>query len=209
MSTEGMAQWQLAELAAKVGALLGLPLDLSWSGHGVRIGAEGDGLYLSEPSNQRGRIQISGWFPHTRYWFDGQRKHITVRADRGPRVIAAEITSRLLPGYRAAMVKVREHDADEQAAQQNRDTLIAYIAALFPPGVPCRPSHCQDHYRSEVLIRYPGLHGGAVKFSGHASEVEFDRFRVPAAVALRMLETVALLVPTQVKQSPEQEAKAA
>lgn len=190
-----MHKWQLAELASKVGGLLGMSLDLSWPGPGVRIGVEGDGLYLSEPSNQRGRVDIHGWFPFTRYWFDGQRKHITVRADRGPRVIAAEITARLLTGYRAAMVKVREHDADEQAAQQNRDTLAAYITGLFPSGVPCLPSHCQDHYRTEVLIRFPGLQGGAVKFHGHGAEVEFDRFRVPAAVALRMLETVALLVP--------------
>jgi hypothetical protein len=208
MSTEGMAQWQLAELAAKVGALLGLPLDLSWSGHGVRIGAEGDGLYLSEPSNQRGRVDIHGWFPHTRYWFDGQRKHITVRADRGPRVIAAEITSRLLPTYRAAMVKVREHDAEEQAAQRNRDTLAAYITGLFPGDRAVMPSHCQDHYRSEIYIHLPGpgVQGGQVKFHGDGGEVEFDRFRVPTAVALRMLETVALLIPTQAGQTEQESA---
>ena len=198
--TEGMAQWQLAELAAKVGAALGLPLDLSWPGPGVRIGTEGDGLYLSEQYNQRGRVDIHGWFPHTRYWLDGQRKHITVRADRGPRVIAAEITTRLLPTYRAAMVKVREDAAEEQAARRNRDTLAAYITGLFPGDRMAVPSHCQDHYRSEIIIYLPGCRGGRVKFHGDGTEVEFDRFRVPAPVALRILEIVALLVPARSRE---------
>lgn len=196
-----MAQWQLAGLATQVGGPLGMTLDLSWSGHGVRIGTEGDGLYLAEPSNQRGRVEIHGWFPHTRYWFDGQRKHITVRADRGPRVIAAEITARLLPVYRAAMVKVREHDAEEQAGQRNRDTLAAYITGLFPAGKTAMPGHCQDNHRSEIILHLPGHLGGYVKFHGDGGEVEFDRFRVPAAVALRMLETAALLVPAESQEA--------
>ena len=197
-----MPQWQLADLATQVGKPLGMTLDLTWPGPGVRIGAEGDGLYLSEPYNRHGRIEIHGWFPHTSYWFrDGERKHIGVRADRGPRVITAEITARLLPTYRTVIGKVREFGAAEQAAQQNRDTLAAYITGLFPGDLATMPGHCQDNHRSKVIIHLPGYRGGYVKFHGDGTEVEFDRFRVPAAVALRMLETAALLVPALDEES--------
>jgi hypothetical protein len=192
---DGMAQWQLAELAGKVGALLGMPLDLTWKGCGVRIGIEGNGLYVQEPYNRRGRISITGWFPVTSHGFDkGERAAITVRADRGPRAIAAEINSRLMPGYRAAMVKVRECDAAERAARQARATLTAYITGLFPAGRAVMPAHCQSDNRNEIILYLPGHAGGSVRFHGDGREVEFDRFRVPAAVALRMLEISALLV---------------
>jgi len=56
------------------------------------------------------------------------------------------------------------------------------------------PSHCQTDYQSEVILHLADVQGGRIKFHADASEVEFERFRVPAAVALRMLDTVALLV---------------
>jgi len=192
-----MAQWQLAELASKAGELLGMGLDLTWDGHGVRIGTEGNGLYLSEPYDQRGRVRLSGWFPVTSCRESG-RHHITVRADRGPKAIAAEADRRLLPGYRAAMAKVREYDAREKAMQQARDTLTAYVRGLFPGGATYMPAHCQSDARAEVIVRLgKDLQGGCVRISHDGSEVEFERFRVPAAVALRMLETSALLISTQ------------
>jgi FAD/FMN-containing dehydrogenase len=190
--TEGMAQWQIAELAIRCGDLLGMPLDRAWDGHGVRIGTEGNGLYLSEPYHQRGRLQISGWYPDSRTWPRGA-VHITVRADRGPRAIAAEVTRRLLPAYRATVAEIREYDARQQAEQQARDRLAGYVTGLFPSGLTSMPDHCQSDYQSEVILYLAGHLGGHVKFHGDGSEVELERFRVPAAVALRMLETVALL----------------
>lgn len=188
-----MPQWQLAELAAKTGAMLGMPLDLSWDGHGVRLGVEGDGLYLSEPYNSRGRVEVGGWYPASRNWPRGAVR-ITVRADRGPRALAAEISRRLLPAYRVMVAELREYDAKKAAEQAERDRLAGYITGLFAPGVASMPGHCQDDYRSEVILHLAGGDGGRVKFHGDGREVEFERFRVPAAVALRMLETVALLV---------------
>lgn len=190
-----MPQWQLAELASQAGGLLGMALDLTWDGHGVRVGTEGNGLYLSEPYNQRGRVQVNGWYPHNSvYRPAGCQRHITVRADRGPRAIAAEIDRRLIPGYRESVDKIREYDARQQAEQQARDHLAAYITGLFPADVTSMPSHCQSDYQSEVMLHLASVQGGRVKFHGDGSEVEFERFRVPAAVALRMLDTVALLI---------------
>jgi hypothetical protein len=189
-----MEQWQLAELAGKVGGLLGFPLDLTWDGQGVRLGVEGDGLYLHEQYSQPGRIQISGWFPRSSMYFPkGLTRHIGVAAARGPKAIAAEIDRRLLPAYRAAIARVREHDAREQAEQEARDQLSAFITGLFPPKATSMPGHMQHRSGSEVIVYMPGHQGGTVKVSAGAHEVTFDRFRVPAAVALRMLETVALL----------------
>ena len=190
-----MPQWQLAELAVRVGRVLGMPLDRTWDGHGVRLGTEGDGLYLHEPYNQRGRIDVRGWFPPSSHWFSGERANITVRADRGPDVIAAEITRRLLPGYREAARSAREWLAADQAEKQARARLAAHISGLFPDGIASMPAHCQSDGRTEVILHLPGSLGGYVKFYRDGHDVEFERFRVPAAVALRMLETAALLTP--------------
>ena len=194
-----MPQWQLAELAVKVGRVLGMPLDRTWDGHGVRLGTEGNGLYLHEPYNQRGRVDIRGWFPSSSRWFSGERANITVRADRGPEVIAAEVTRRLLPGYREAAGKAREWLAADQAEKQARARLAACITGLFPDGVASMPSHMQSDGRTEVCLHLPGTMGGYVKFYRDGHDVEFERFRVPAAVALRMLETAALLAAAEVK----------
>ena len=188
-----MHQWQLAELASKAGELLGMPLDLTWDGHGVRLGTEGNGLHVSEPYDQRGRVRVGGWYPHSSC--PRGAVHITVRADRGPRAIAAEIDRRLLPAYRETVAKVREYDARQKAQQAARDYLADCMTRLFPAGVASMPGHCQSDYQSEVFLHLPGTQGGRVKFHGDGGDVEFERFRVPAGVALRMLETVALLMP--------------
>jgi hypothetical protein len=194
MTRDGMAQWQLAELGAKVGAGLGMALDLTWDGNGVRLGTEGNGVHVHEPYNRRGYVAVDGWFPPTSYPFGaGDRAHVMVRADRGPRVIAAEVDRRLMPSYRAAMVKVRAHEASVRADLQARETLAAYITGLFPDVVASMPAHCQSGGRTEVILHLPAYAGGTVRFHGDGREVEFERFRVPAAVALRMLDVAALL----------------
>ena len=196
---DGMPQWQLAELGSKVGGLLGMPLDLTWDSSGVRLGAEGNGLHMHEPYNRHGRIEISGWYPHSNRWVRGERHSISVRADRGPGVIAAEIQARLLPGYRETVIKIREHNEAEAAESQAREHLAGLICGLFPAGVTSMPSHCQSSGRSEVIVRLPGYQGGEVKLSSNGGEVQFDRFRVPAAVALRMLEIASILTDTETR----------
>lgn len=192
---DGMAQWQLAELAIKVGGLLGMTLDLTWWGPGVRIGTEGNGVHLAEPRGRPGYVEATGWYPaRTAYGYrKGDRPSAAVRAGRGYRVIAAEIERRLLPAYRATMVKVGEADEADRAAQRAREQLAAYVTGLFPAGKTSMPAHCQTGSRAEVIVYLPGHLGGYVKISLDGGEVEFERFRVPAGVALRMLETAALL----------------
>jgi len=131
----GMRQWQLAELASKAGELLGMALDLTWDGHGVRLGTEGNGLYLSESYNQRGRIQAGGWYPHNSSYFpDGCRRHINVRADRGPRAIAAEIDRRLMPGYRETVARSASMTPASRPSSRLATTSRRTSPACFPPA---------------------------------------------------------------------------
>jgi hypothetical protein len=53
------------------------------------------------------------------------------------------------------------------------------------------PSHCQSSTRSEIVLHLGEAGGGWVKFHGDGCEVELERMRVPAAVAVEMLAVLA------------------
>jgi hypothetical protein len=182
-----MTTAQLGQLAGKIGAELGMPLDAGWDGADVMLGTAGNGLHIGEPWNRPGHLSIAGRFPPTSYYFRGERASITIRASRGQTAIAREITRRLLPGYRATLAKVAEHDAAERADSQARAALAERITALFPPEQASLPSHCQSDTRSEVLIHSGGGASGWVKFHGRGEEVRLDLTSIPAGVAVRML----------------------
>jgi hypothetical protein len=187
-----MTAGQLGQLAEKIGAELGMPRDAEHDCHGVMLGAEGNRLHISEPWNRPGHLSISGRFPATSYYFGpGERASITVRASRGQTIIAREIARRLLPGYHATLAKVAAHAAAERADARSRADLAERIAALFPPGQACLPSHCQSDTRAEVLIHSGSGASGWVKFHGRGEEVRLDFTGVPADVAVRMLAALA------------------
>ena len=142
--------------------------DAAWDGYGaILAGPDGARLHLTGPRD--GKIHVSGCLPVTslRVTAGG----INVGASRPPAAIAAEVGRRLLPAYRAAL-------ADQ-------------ITGLFPAGAAAMPSHCQSSSRSEIVLHLGEAAGGWVKFYGRGHEVELDRMRVPAAVAVEMLAVLA------------------
>lgn len=182
-------------LARQVADQLGWTVDGDWDCYGAVIANGGMGLHLQEPHGRPGYVKVVGRYPPTSYYFRrGERDSIGVRADRGPQVIAREIRRRLLPTYVATLAKVREHEAEEAADAAARSRFAGYVTGLFPPGAVCMPGHCQSKTRTEVLIRGRGddVSGGWVKSSGDGQTVDLDLDRIPAAVALRMLEALAL-----------------
>jgi hypothetical protein len=179
---------ELADFAAKVASELGMWLDDDWTSHGANITDGTLTFHLGQPYRvPESMVQVSGVFPNSNYGFKvGQRDHIQATIGRGPHAVAAEIARRLRPAYRQALADMAAYDAEEAAAQAARDALGARLAAQVGGRVDA-PSHMQDAYRSELLVRGPDSLGGAVKFHGTGAEVEFDRFRVPAEVAVAML----------------------
>ena len=162
--------------------------DAAWDGYGaILAGPDGARLHLTGPRD--GKIHVSGCLPVTslRVTAGG----INVGASRPPAAIAAEVGRRLLPAYRAALAEIREQDAIERAAQLARAALADQITGLFPAGAAAMPSHCQSSSRSEIVLHLGEAAGGWVKFYGRGHEVELDRMRVPAAVAVEMLAVLA------------------
>lgn len=162
--------------------------EASWDGCGAMLaGPSGARLHLTGPRD--GRVHVSGCFPPTSLRVTSHG--ISVGASRPPAVIAAEIARRLLPGYLVQLADIGEHDAAEQAAREARTVLAEKITALFPAGAAVMPAHCQGSARSEIVLHLGEAGGGWVKFYGAGLEVELDRIRVPAAVAVEMLAVLA------------------
>lgn len=151
-------------------------------------GPDGARLHLHQPWNRKGHVSVTGVYPRTSARTD--HSSVMVRMDRGAGVLAREIQRRLLPGYLACLAKVAGHNAAEQHNTALRLALASKITAMFPGDLSCMPGHCQGDRRTEVIVSLGGLLGGHVKTHGDGSEVEFERFRVPADVALAMLAIV-------------------
>jgi hypothetical protein len=182
-------------LARQVADQLGWSVDGDWDCYGAVIASGDMGLHLHEPHGRAGYVSVVGRYPPTSYHFRrGERDSIGVRADRGPHVIAREIRRRLLPAYVATLAAVAEHEAAEAADAAARSRFAEYVTGLFPPGAASMPGHCQSKTRTEILVRGRGndVSGGWVKSWGDGRTVSLDMDRIPAAVALRMLEALAL-----------------
>jgi hypothetical protein len=80
-------------LRGQIAAGLGGGWHASRSDWMVLIGhPDGRQLHLSRPDRLPGRVVAAGMYPSSDYHFrSGDRHQITVRVDRGPTVIAAEI----------------------------------------------------------------------------------------------------------------------
>jgi hypothetical protein len=158
--------------------------------HGAYLnGPGGAKLHLEQPWNRKGYVSVSGCYPITSMRPD----HVTiaVRTDRGAGILAREIRRRLLPGYLAELAKVTAHNAAEQHDTGLRLALAGKIRALFADGESHMPGHCQSEGRTEIVISLGDLRGGWLKMHGNASEIEFERFRAPADIAVAMLAALA------------------
>jgi hypothetical protein len=192
-----MDRSEFRDFAAKVAAELGMDLDTgseyTWCETILSVTGDGTGYVLGLPRVQDRRSEIHPVWPRTRASHPALRIGVTI--SRGPHAVAADIARRLARPYREALRAIAAYDREEAAEQAARAALAARIAALFPEGKVSAPSHCQNDYRTELIIHGENLRGGSVKFHGDGGEAEFDRFRVPAEVAVAMLAAWAQAPP--------------
>ncbi|MGH8882309.1 MAG: hypothetical protein ACRD0P_34005 [Stackebrandtia sp.] len=98
------------------------------------IGSEGECLIFSTTpaGSARPRLKIYAALPpdYVRGYLAG-RHEITAAATRQPAAIAADITRRLLPDYRAELATAHEWLARDAAALRRRHDRVATIAARF------------------------------------------------------------------------------
>jgi hypothetical protein len=199
---------ELAEFAAKVAGEFGMKLDAERTAeirHCAYITGWGRTYSLHQHREvPDGMVRIAGVHRRTNYPFQaGERPHIQVSISRGPAAVVREIRRRLAPAYEEALSDVAGYDAQERRVEAARLAVAGRLEGMFPAGSVHRPSHCQDAWRSELVIPGKGREGGWAKLSGRGGELELEGFRVPVDVGERMLavyaEYVATLPRDQVK----------
>lgn len=125
----------------------------------VLVHTTGLRIALRSEWNTPDRITASGVYPaspHGRPYGTPHHK-ITVRADRGPKVLAAEISRRLLPDYTASFRKVAEYQAAEDAYSRELAQVVTAVLERLPGSRLI--DHSVSSYRSDI-VRYGALSGG-------------------------------------------------
>jgi hypothetical protein len=186
---------EFGTLVAKIGVELGMRPDPAYASHGRAAGiTDGECGYRLASPGADGKIGITPMYPETSYYFRaGEAGWIGVAASRGPKVIAGEIRRRLDPVYADTLAKVTFHNAAVADDAARRAALASEIAGLFPPATVSVPEHRQRGGIAEVNVRGPGW----VKIKRDASEVEFERFGVPAEAGVAMLAAYAKWLAAQ------------
>jgi hypothetical protein len=94
---------------------------------------DGRELHLSASCGPAPRIEVTVYYPPSDYHFDElDRPQISIPADRGPAVLAAEITRRLLPIYQAVLADVHAHLAKQASRKAARVEVAARLTAELP-----------------------------------------------------------------------------
>jgi hypothetical protein len=175
-------------LAGDVAAELGWELLPEGGEEGAMIGCGYLRYQILEKWDRPGHLAINGGDPCREHMLiPGQS--ISVRADRGPEVIAAEIRRRLMGSYADAARSYVAGAEDEARREQARVDLLTSLAAGFP--------HARIYGRSEEtsteVALGPTEHDGSwrVGVDWDASQVRFDLHNVPIETALRMLAILA------------------
>ncbi|MEV0297152.1 hypothetical protein [Nocardia sp. NPDC050710] len=119
-----------------------------WTAHRDRYdreaqlrGPAGESLSLtdgdhSHRSGEHGRVIIAGCYGDLGTHLHDREKAnpITVRATRHPALIAADIESRLLPTYRAALELARPRASVDAARTQRREALLEVLPQILAPA---------------------------------------------------------------------------
>ncbi|MGW4369163.1 hypothetical protein ACWEKT_26310 [Nocardia takedensis] len=152
----------LDTLAAAVAAHLGP----GWSAQ--RSGSERDRFLLAGPNeetillvhgdgshrrSEHGRLLIdTGYDPYGAQRYSGDPVHrITVADHRPAEQVAAQITTRLLPGYRVTLDGYRVRARRDAAADAHRTALADQLAHLLAPVRRSQPDHLEFGSVSEVV----------------------------------------------------------
>ncbi|MGW4371987.1 hypothetical protein ACWEKT_40930 [Nocardia takedensis] len=120
----------------------------------------GDGSYRR---SEHGRLLIdTGYDPYGAQRYHGDPVHrITVADHRPAEQVAAEITTRLLPGYRVTLDGYRVRARRDAAAQAQRAQLVDQLAQLLAPVRRSQPDHLDfgsvsDAVSGRIRLLYHG-----------------------------------------------------
>jgi len=150
--------------------------------------ADGRGLFLcamSQPWSARGRVRVTGEYPHHQAWRRRQVQ-VTVSMGRDPRAVARDLQRRLLPAYDAEFAVALEAEAVRAADWAEVDRYAAAVLAAVPGsermtvGVP----------DGEALVSLRGhgyRHNVRIRSGSDGTAVDMDLRGIPAADAVRML----------------------
>jgi len=189
-----MGKAVIAELATEVAASLGdgwspeIQDEATEHWGTFLIGPPANGLparvLFSEPWNAKGRLTISGCYPHSVHGWPREvtQCEITVNPARGAATIGKEITRRLLPGYLDGLRIVAETiTARNGAATARRDT-AARLAVVLGVQLPAE-SERDTSIRLQIHVG-PVFGHVEVGYCGDSAHVELHSVPVDAAVAL-------------------------
>jgi hypothetical protein len=159
----------------------------------VLIGhTDGRQLHLSRPDRLPGRVVAAGMYPPSDYHLrSGDRHQITVRVDRGPTVIAAEIGRRLLPGYQQTLTRVRDWETRQAAEAATRARVAEQVLAVLPGAYLSGVAGRNDTIVGWRNPADPAGHAGRIRFLGDAQTAEIDARSVPTPLAIRLLAVLA------------------
>ncbi|HZD67618.1 MAG TPA: hypothetical protein VFA45_01455 [Actinomycetes bacterium] len=164
-------------------------------GHAVWLDhTDGRRLFLRRLRSQGGRLEISGSYPPSDYYFEAdERPDITVAIGRTPAAIATEITRRLLPGYNEVLAKVHAHIAKRAAEDASRAQIAKRLAALLPDA------SIHDNGHSVTTVHWYASGDGSTG-SGHielhngGTRATLEA-RLPTATVERLMAVLASLTP--------------
>jgi len=189
-----MGKAVIAELAAQVAVSLGdgwspeIHDDASEHWGTFLIGPPVDGLparvLFSEPWGSRGRLTISGCYPHSPHGWPREVKHweITVNPARGAMTIGKEITRRLLPGYFANLQIVADTIQSRTSATDARRQAAVRLCAVLATELP-RESERDTSIRVQVHVG-PVFGHLDVDYGGESVRLELRSVPLTTAEAL-------------------------
>lgn len=193
-----MGKAVIAELAVQVAASLGdgwspeINDDASehWGTFLVGPGAGGlpARVLFSEPWGSKGRLTISGCYPHSPHGWPREvtQCEITVNPARGATTIGREITRRLLPGYLGNLQIVADTITARTGAATARSAAAARLCAVLGTEQP-RES---DRDTSIRLHIHTGPVFGHVDVDYGGDTVRLDLHSVPLAAAEALLRAL-------------------
>lgn len=149
-------------------------------------GPDGARLFLSLSWRDSSRLVIDGNYPreaHDVTYPRLEQVEITVSRDRGPAVIAREITRRLLPKYLEELTRARAAIARNDDYNARTLATAEKIAAEIPGA-----TVSQDKNGTQVSLPYRSGGYGAMRVS--SDSVSIDRMSLPTETAIAVARAI-------------------
>lgn len=191
----------MLDLAREIAAELGTgwtAVELSSGDRATMIGPDGESLTVTDQRGLGagpGQVTVWGDLTGELKEYDNGADRINVGISRGAAVIARDIARRLLPGHRATLADARvAHAKSEKAAAAQtatRDALIAALPTLYQAWDANRRTRTMPNELT-MPVTHSDVRGyGHLRLSHDGSTVTLNIHSMPAAVAIKVMETLA------------------